>query len=66
MTEKLYKCHVASVGVHIGVGTDEHELTGDECRYLLNTLHEENEQLKQEISQLRHWNKCLAEKRHEE
>lgn len=26
----------------------------------------ENEQLKQEIIQLRHWNKCLAEKRHQE
>ncbi len=26
----------------------------------------ENEQLKQQIKQLQHWNKCLAEKRHQE
>ena len=31
-----------------------------------NSLADENEQLKQQISQLRHWNKCLAEKRHQE
>ena len=52
MTEKRYKCHLASVGVHIGVGTEEHELTGDECRDLLNELSEENEQLKQQINKL--------------
>lgn len=46
MTEKRYKCHLASVGVHIGVGTEEHELTGDECRDLLNELSTENRQLK--------------------
>ena len=29
-------------------------------------LQEENEQLKQQVKQLQHWNKCLAEKRHNE
>lgn len=33
---------------------------------VLNSLSDENDQLKKEISQLRHWNKCLAEKRHNE
>ena len=47
MTEKQFKCHLAVVGVHIGVGTDEHDLTGDECRDLLNELSTENRQLKQ-------------------
>lgn len=47
MTAKRFKCHLGVVGVHIGVGTDEHELTGDECRDLLNKLSDENEQLKQ-------------------
>lgn len=32
----------------------------------LNQLNDENEQLKQKIKQLQHWNKCLAEKRHNE
>lgn len=31
----------------------------------IEILSEENEQLKREIQQLRHWNKCLAEKRHD-
>lgn len=47
MTEKQFKCHLAVIGVHIGVGTDEHDLTGDECRDLLNELSTENRQLKQ-------------------
>ena len=29
-------------------------------------LEKENEQLKQQVKQLQHWNKCLAEKRHNE
>lgn len=29
-------------------------------------LEKENEQLKQQVKQLQHWNKCLAEKRHQE
>ena len=33
---------------------------------LLNSYDKENKYLKQEISQLKHWNKCLAEKRHQE
>ena len=33
---------------------------------LLNGYDKENKYLKQEISQLKHWNKCLAEKRHQE
>lgn len=33
---------------------------------LLNELYNENEQLKKENRQLKHWNKCLAEKRHQE
>ena len=45
MTAKRFKCHLGVVGVHIGVGTDEHELTGNECRDLLNKLSDENEQL---------------------
>ena len=53
MTEKQFKCHLAVVGVHIGVGTDEHDLTGDECRDLLNQLTHENEQLKKENKELR-------------
>ena len=48
MAEKQFKCHLAVVGVHIGVGTDEHDLTGDECRDLLNELSTENRQLKKE------------------
>ena len=48
MTAKRFKCHLGVVGVHIGVGTDEHELTGNECRDLLNKLSDENEQLKEE------------------
>ena len=35
-------------------------------RKALNELYEENEQLKQQIQQLKHWNRCLAEKRHQE
>ena len=27
---------------------------------------DENEQLKQQVKQLQHWNRCLAEKRHNE
>ena len=46
MTDKRFKCHLGVVGVHIGVGTDEHELTGDECRDLLNKLLDENVMLK--------------------
>ena len=46
MTAKRFKCHLGVVGVHIGVGTDEHELTGDECRDLLNKLLDENVMLK--------------------
>lgn len=46
MENKEYKCHLAVVGVHIGVGTEEHDLTGDECRDLLNELSTENRQLK--------------------
>ena len=34
--------------------------------YLLNSLSDENEQLKQQVKQLQQWNKCLAEKRHQE
>lgn len=63
MTEnKRYKCHVGVVGVHIGVGTDEHELTGDECRDLLNKLVKENEQLKQEIRNLQDFRGFITEK----
>lgn len=54
MTTELFKCHAGVVGVHIGVGTDEHELTGDECRDLLNELSEENNRLKQQIGNLEH------------
>ena len=50
MTAKRFKCHLGVVGVHIGVGTDEHELTGDECRDLLNKLSEENEQLRHDAT----------------
>ena len=32
----------------------------------LNQIADENEQLKQQIQQLQHWNKCLAQKRHQE
>lgn len=49
MTAKRFKCHLGVVGVHIGVGTDEHELTGNECRDLLNKLSDENEQLKEQL-----------------
>ena len=32
----------------------------------IECLSEENKQLKQQVKQLQHWNKCLAEKRHQE
>lgn len=35
------------------------------CEFL-NKLVDENEQLKQQIQQLQHWNNCLAKKRHQE
>lgn len=38
----------------------------DDIVDLLNALCDENEQLRQQIEQLHHWNKCLAEKRHQE
>lgn len=41
-------------------------MTFRETVNLLNSLLKENEQLKQQIKQLQHWNKCLAEKRHNE
>ena len=41
-------------------------LTLQDCVIVLNMLHRENEELKQRIKQLEHWNKCLAEKRHQE
>lgn len=41
-----------------------------ECRehklFSRRELETENEQLKQQVKQLQHWNKCLAEKRHQE
>ena len=44
----------------IGFVYDNDNLLGmKEIVELLNMLHEENQQLK-------HWNKCLAEKRHQE
>ena len=33
---------------------------------VLNGLSEENGQLREQVKQLQHWNKCLAEKRHQE
>lgn len=32
----------------------------------VSILERENEQLKEQVKQLQHWNKCLAEKRHQE
>ena len=42
------------------------DLKARERSKALSKLQKENEQLKQQVKQLQHWNKCLAEKRHQE
>lgn len=54
-----------SYEVHSSSITNTKDEMEDLC-LLLNQLNDENEQLKKQIQQLQHWNKCLAEKRHQE
>ena len=57
---------IDDVGTLIDIQTrNTYDYVSDVCP-LLNALNEENEQLKQQVKQLQHWNKCLAEKRHQE
>ena len=74
MTEKRYR--VYQKGNYFAINDDIGEVAVISCIRteieaewlcdLLNKLNDENEQLKKENKQLKHWNNCLAEKRHQE
>ncbi len=55
---------VSSVNEEDLIYVDKNELEQFVDSY--NKLEKENEKLKQQVKQLQHWNKCLAEKRHNE
>lgn len=64
MTEKRFT--LEEFGLNFIVNDNGRNLTAKQTVDKLNQLYEENEQLKQQIQQLQHWNNCLAEKRHQE
>ena len=74
MTEKRYYAHkhllqenqVHDKICHNFMSLDETVEHMNNQYWKYKQLKEENEQLKQQIQQLQHWNKCLAEKRHKE
>ena len=78
MTEKRFKIvDEQFISYYGGTG---HKISNGECGFWLwhdktesqkvcdklNSILDENEQLEQQMQQLQHWNKCLAEKRHQE
>ena len=69
MTEKRFTTVELPKPNRWGIWYDGACLSTYQVCILLNEyvdVKKENEQLKQQIQQLQHWNKCLAEKRHKE